>query len=117
MAQGLIKVKVALEDESRREEGNERYPGLLVSWRCRSVTVWMEMRAKNYNYGSECSRLGCGCGEDRAHLNYCWSSDLGQNQLWMWGNPKFPDFSTSQGSVELPFPDLKAVDVALGGKG
>lgn len=77
LVQGLIKIKVALEGESRREEGNKRNPGLLVSWKCRSIIVWMEMRIKNYNYGPECSSLVCGCGEDRGHLNYCWCSDLG----------------------------------------
>lgn len=73
--QGLIKIKVALEDESRREEGNKRYPGLLVSWKCRSIIVWMEMRAKNGNYGSECCSLVCARGEDRAHQNYGWGSE------------------------------------------
>lgn len=66
LVQGLIKIKVALEDESRREEGNKRYPGLLLSWKCRSIILWMEMRAKNDNYGSECSSLVCVVG--RAEL-------------------------------------------------
>lgn len=69
---GLIKIKVALGGESRREEGNKRDPGLLGSWECRSVTVWMEMRAKNDGSGSECPspavhRSVWGRGEGRAH--------------------------------------------------
>lgn len=107
--QGLIKIKVALEDESRREEGNKRDAGLLVSWKCRSVIVWMEMRAENDNYGSERPSLVCGRGEDGAHHNYRCSSEV-------WGISsseisKFPDFSTSQGSLEWPFlGGLKAGD-------